>query len=236
MWKRLPLKWKVFSIILIFAGISGVISHYFFPRYLGLVWLFFYIIPSNSFIPFPHEPAILYYGKIYGAWVTTIVATVPTVIACYLDYAVLTPLFDRTRLGNIRQANLYQRTLYYFNKAPFLTNTIAALSPVPFYPVRILSISSGYSAWKYTTAVVLGRIPRYFFLAAMGDLFQVPNWFIGLFFILIGISFLYQRYSLSQSRKPSPVAPQRVTPAAPQEPLYQSSYEYQASTNTEGFK
>jgi len=165
MWKRLSLKWKFFSIILLLAGVSGIISHYFFPRYTGLVWLFFYIIPSNSFIPFPHEPAILYYGKMYGALLTTIVATVPTIIACYLDYAVLTPLFDRTRLGNIRHSTIYQRTLYYYQKAPFFTNMLAAISPVPFYPVRILSISSGYSAWKYTTAVVMGRVPRYLFLA-----------------------------------------------------------------------
>ncbi len=232
MWKRLPLKWKVFGIILLLAGISGIISYYYFPRYTGLVALFFYIIPSNSFIPFPHEPAVLYYGKIYGAWLTTLVATIPTIIACYLDYAVLTPLFDRTRLGNIRQAALYQRTLYYFNKAPFLTNAIAALSPVPFYPVRILSISSGYSAWKYTTAVVMGRVPRYFFLAAMGDLFQVPNWFIGLFFVIIGISFLYQRYSLRQTRSTAAPSHRSASPVLTEEAIY-SPYEYSASPNTD---
>ncbi len=232
MWNRLPLKWKFMSVILILAGISGVISYYVFPQYLGLVALFFYIIPSNSFIPFPHEPAILYYGKIYGPFLTTLVATVPTIIACYLDYAALTPLFDRTRLGNIRNTRLYQRTLHYYNKAPFLTNALAALSPVPFYPVRILSISSGYSAWKYTTAVVLGRIPRYFFLAAMGNILQIPNWIIGLFFVLIGFSFLYQRLSIKKHQGTVPnVQNDGLKDVA--EPAIVPSLEYSPTSNSD---
>ncbi len=229
MWKRLSLKWKFFSIILLLAGVSGIISHYFFPRYMGLVWLFFYIIPSNSFIPFPHEPAILYYGKMYGALLTTIVATVPTIIACYLDYAVLTPLFDRTRLGNIRHSTIYQRTLYYYQKAPFFTNMLAAISPVPFYPVRILSISSGYSAWKYTTAVVMGRVPRYFFLAMMGDIFQIPNWFIALFFGILVFSFLHQRQAM---RRPKPASEAPISSPVEDDVLL-PTYEYSPSANTE---
>ncbi len=233
MWKRLSLKWKFFSIILLLAGVSGIISHYFFPRYMGLVWLFFYIIPSNSFIPFPHEPAILYYGKIYGALLTTIVATVPTIIACYLDYAVLTPLFDRTRLGNIRHSTIYQRTLYYYQKAPFFTNMLAAISPVPFYPVRILSISSGYSAWKYTTAVVMGRVPRYFFLAMMGDIFQIPNWFIALFFVILVVSFLHQRQAMRRQKPASETPISSVDSSPVEDDVLLPSYEYSPSANTE---
>ncbi len=183
MLRNLPKKWKFILATLTAASIAGVTTYLFFPKYIGLVLLFFYIIPSNSFIPFPHEPAIIYYGKIFGPAVTTLTATLPTIIACVIDYAVLTPVFNRTRLSKIRNSGIYQKTVDYYYKAPFLTNFIAALSPVPFYPIRILSVSTGYPLWKYTTAIVLGRVPRYYFLALFGALLNIPNWVIALFFL-----------------------------------------------------
>ncbi len=176
-------RWKWILSILALAAMIGALAFRYLPEYLGLVWLFFYIIPSNSFIPFPHEPAIIYYGKIYGPFITTLTALVPTIIACYIDYEVLTPAFDRTQLRKIKHTRIYRKTLHYFSKAPFFTNAFAALSPVPFYPVRILSISSGYPASRYTLAVLLGRLPRYFILAYGGAALDVPNGLILLIFV-----------------------------------------------------
>ncbi len=195
MWQRLPLKWKFILIILAVATLTGIITYIYFPPFLGLIFLFFYIIPSNSFIPFPHEPAIIYYGKIYGPFLTTLVATLPTVIACILDYAVLSPVFSRTRLRKIKETRIYRKTAYYFSKAPFVTNMVAALSPVPFYPVRILSIASEYPLWKYTLAVASGRIPRYYFLALSGVFFNIPNWFIAIFFLSLVSAEVLRRIS-----------------------------------------
>ncbi|NOX37351.1 MAG: VTT domain-containing protein [Calditrichaeota bacterium] len=206
------LRWKWIFITLSLAAVVGAVTFRFFPEYVGLVWLFFYIIPSNSFIPFPHEPAIIYYGKLYGPMLTTLTALVPTIIACYIDYEVLTPAFDRTRLGKIRHTRVYRKTLYYFSKAPFFTNAFAALSPVPFYPVRILSISSGYPAYKYTLAVLLGRLPRYFILAYGGAALNVPNGVILLFFIGILISIAIQRW-----RKPATASPEMAFVLEPAE-------------------
>lgn len=190
---NLSKKWQFVILALFLATISGIITYFVYPRYIGLVFLFFYIIPSNSFIPFPHEPAIIYYGKIFGPFVTTITATIPTIIACIIDYAVLTPVFSRTRLSKIKNTKIYQKTVHYYHKAPFLTNMFAALSPVPFYPVRVLSVASGYPLWKYTTAVLGGRIPRYYFLALFGAVLNIPNWLIAAFFISLITAPLYRR-------------------------------------------
>ncbi len=208
--RQFSLKWKLIIVILALATFWGVISYLYIPRMLGLVVLFFYIIPSNSFIPFPHEPAIIFYGKIYGPYLTTLAAIIPTTIACIIDYAVLTPVFTRTRLARIKQTGIYQKTVYYYEKAPFLTNFVAALSPVPFYPVRILSVASGYPMWKYTTAVVTGRIPRYFFLAVTGAILNVPNWFIALFFLSLVSAPLYKKFSSWKRRRQMGTAPDVV--------------------------
>jgi len=193
MLRKLPKKWKFIISTLTIATLTGIITYFYYPKYIGLVFLFFYIIPSNSFIPFPHEPAIIYYGKIFGPLLTTLTATIPTIIACIIDYAVLTPVFTRTRLSKIKDTGIYKKTVHYFNKAPFFTNLIAALSPVPFYPVRILSVASQYPLWKYTTAIALGRIPRYYFLALFGALLNIPNWVIALFFLSLVSGELYRQ-------------------------------------------
>ncbi len=201
MLRKIPKNWKFLLSTLAIATLAGTYVYFFIPHYKGLVFLFFYIIPSNSFVPFPHEPAIIYYGKIFGPVATTITATLPTIIACMIDYAVLLPVFSRTRLAKIRETGIYRKTVNYYEKAPFLTNFIAALSPVPFYPVRILSVASGYPMWKYTAAVVLGRIPRYYFLALFGALLKVPNWIIGIFFLSLVSGELFRQISKRRAKR-----------------------------------
>ncbi len=190
---RFTIKWNFVIFSLLVATMAGVVVYNLFPDYVGLVSLFFYIIPSNSFIPFPHEPAIIYYGKMYGPTITTLTAIIPTIIACIIDYAVLTPVFTRTRLRTMKESGIYKKLIYYYDKAPFLTNFFAALSPVPFSPVRILSVASAYPLWKYSCSVVLGRIPRYYFLAFSGTLLNIPNWVILIFFVSLITIPLYQR-------------------------------------------
>ncbi|GAB4371740.1 MAG: hypothetical protein Kow0042_14630 [Calditrichia bacterium] len=204
MFATIPNRWKFILITCTAATLFGILTYFFFPKYTELVLLFFYIIPSNSFIPFPHEPAIIYYGKIYGPLLTTLTALIPTIIACIIDYAVLTPIFTRTRLAKIKDTRLFRRTTHYYRKAPFLTNLIAAFSPVPFYPVRILSVASDYPLWKYTTAVVTGRLPRYYLLSLSGALLNIPNWVVTLFFISLVCGALYSKIS---SKSPEPVLP-----------------------------
>lgn len=218
MWGKLPSKWKFIIVSLLMATLGGIYCYFYQPKYLGLTFLFFYIIPSNSFIPFPHEPAIIYYGKIFGPLLTTITAIVPTIIACVIDYAVLTPVFSRTRLSRLKETKIYRKTVFYYRKAPFFTNLFAALSPVPFYPVRILSVASGYPLWKYTTAVVAGRAPRYYFLALFGMLFKIPNWVIGFFFISLVSAEISRRLSKKKKTKKVPVFNENLE-IVPQESL-----------------
>ncbi len=206
MFSRLPGRWKFVVLSLLIATMCGAVLYRISPQHLGLIFLFFYIIPSNSFIPFPHEPAIIYYGKIFGPFLTTLTATIPTVIACIIDYAVLAPVFSRTRLSRIKTTSVYLKTVHYFHKAPFLTNFIAALSPLPFYPVRILSVASNYPLWKYTLSVVTGRIPRYYFLALFGAVLRIPNWIILLFFVSLISMPLYRRLTSRRAEAELPPA------------------------------
>lgn len=198
--KHLSLKWYFVILSLLIASLLGIVVYYLYPEFMGLVFLFFYIIPSNSFIPFPHEPAIIYYGKIFGPLLTTLTAIIPTILACIFDYAVLTPVFFRTGVSRMKDSRLYQKIIHYYYKAPFLTNFFAAISPIPFYPIRILSVSSAYPLWKYTTSVVLGRIPRYYILALFGALLEIPNWIILFFFFSLVSVPIYRKLNSLRKR------------------------------------
>jgi len=179
MWKKWIQQYRWFWAWGFFSLLATFVVWWHYPEYWELVGYYFYMVPGNSFLALPHEPVVIYIGKKFGIWFSILVAIPPTIVACYLDYIVLTPLFQRTRLGRFRNSRLYLKTLSYFRKAPFLTNVVFALSPLPFYPVRILSIASGYSRWRYSLAITLGRIPRYYFLAMFGRVLNVPDWVLG---------------------------------------------------------
>jgi len=54
----------------------------------------------------------------------------------------------------------------------------AALTPVPFYPFKFLSIASKYSQIRYLAALFSGLFPRYSFKAAIGNRISIPNWIL----------------------------------------------------------
>lgn len=151
----------------------------------------FYLLASTSFIALPHEPVLLYYGKQFGIYLPLLYSIIPTILGCYIDYAVLGPVLRHKKLSNIRDSNITKKLIGFFQISPFSTIFLSALSPLPFYPVRIVSIVSDYSAKKYVLAVLLGRLPRFFVLSAGGRILGFTNAEILLIFSPILIWYLW---------------------------------------------
>jgi len=158
----------------------------------GETWLpyIYYLVISTSFIAIPHEPMLFYYGKLYGPYLATFFAIIPTVTGCYIDYLILSSILNHKRLDSIKDNIIYKKALKYFNKFPFITILVAAFSPVPFYPIRLLSISSKYSANRYASAVLIGRIPRYLILALGGKILKIEDEYIILIFVITFIWYI----------------------------------------------
>lgn len=181
----------LFLLILGAFSVASAFTLIIFPEFQDLVIFFFYILASNSFLGLPHEPLVIYYGKLYPIYIPVLVAIVPTILGCMVDYAVLTPVLKSRYLRRFRQHPFYLKAVRYFKKFPFITLSVFAISPVPFWPVRILSIASHYPLPKYATAVTLGRIPRYALLALGGMTLNIPDWLIvTIFFIMISLPFI----------------------------------------------
>ena len=157
------------SALLLPASLCTLLVWRFLPHWWELSAFFWYSIPGNSFILLPHEPGVLYAGTLYNTAVVALVGGLATIPASTIDYQ----LFKRAlRLGfmaQVRQSRLSDFARRAFSIQPWWTTVMFAFSPIPFYPVRIAAPLSDYPATRYVTAVLIGRVPRYFLLAWGGD-------------------------------------------------------------------
>jgi len=64
-----------------------------------LVKLYYYTIISNDYISiFPHETAIIFYGKLYPIMVVSLIAGIGSVIAGFIDYETFLPILHHTKV------------------------------------------------------------------------------------------------------------------------------------------
>jgi uncharacterized membrane protein YdjX (TVP38/TMEM64 family) len=71
-----------------------------------------------------------------------------------------------------------------------LTLVIAGFSPLPFFLFKFFAFSVQYPLWKYLSAVMIGRFPRYFLLAWAGLALDIANEVLIGVFILIFLAYM----------------------------------------------
>jgi len=149
----------------------------------GLLWLFFYSIPANAAISvFPHEPAVVFCGQHFPAILIALVAAAGNLAAGWVDYHFFTPLLKMKFAKGYKKTKTYNKTLQWFNRAPFWVVVLFALTPLPFYVVKFFVFSSGYSMPRYIAAILVGRLPRFYLLALAGHFLKIPTWVMIIFF------------------------------------------------------
>lgn len=152
--------------------------------------LFFYSFPSEFLIAtVPHEPVLLYFGKFYHPITVALVAIPSTLLTEMLNYSTFKYITDLKIFTQLREKKVVQKTVQFFNKAPFLTLWVVGITPVPFYPLRFLVVLAKYPKLKYILAVLLSRFPRFIILAYIGHTIKIPDYLlIVLFVALIAIA------------------------------------------------
>ena|SRR5687768_15328856 len=137
--------------------------------------LFFGAFVTNVAIAFaPHEPLVIWFGKELGIVPTAIVATLGTVFACWIDRRFLFPLILRKHIRPER--GLMAKMFAAFDRAPFSILALSGLTPLPFWPFKVLAVTSAYPTSKFLAAVAAGRLPRYLLLAWCGHAVPFPPW------------------------------------------------------------
>ncbi len=175
--RRSPRFWVLVSTLLP-ALVCTLLAWAYASSLWQLVLYFWYSIPSNSFVYLPNEPGVLFAAAVYSPWVVAVVGGVATMIACIIDYAVIKRVFEFQQVARVKQTGIYKKAIQCFYWRPWPTIAVLAVTPLPFYPVRVLAPSSGYPLWRYTSASVIGRSCRYYLLAIGGSWMHVPPQFL----------------------------------------------------------
>ena len=108
-------------------------------------------------------------------------------VGSWIDIMVLGTFFSHDKIVEFKErSKVYKIVERFFNQTPFWTMIFAALTPVPFYPFRVIGIFSGYVRWKYVLSTFIGRTPRYYILAWLGNRYSIETrYIILLFFIML---------------------------------------------------
>jgi membrane protein YqaA with SNARE-associated domain len=142
----------------------------------GLLILFFYCFPSEFLIaPLPHEPILLYFGKVYPAFTVAAVSVAGTVLVEALNYHAFGFVADARPLRRVVHSRWIARAVALFQRWPFLTLCFFSLAPVPFYPFRFLVVLARYPLPRYLVAIFVSRAPRFYLLALLGSAVRLPD-------------------------------------------------------------
>lgn len=173
-----PRVWVMGGVMLALAIVALVLMLQDFST-SSYLYLAFYAIPANSAISvFPHEPVVIWYGTVGNIWWTALAASAGTLVAGFLDHSVFVPVMNLKGMTGYKEKAWYKKAARLFMKYPFAVIVVTGFTPIPFFPFKFLSFSLHYPLWKYLTALLLGRFPRYALLAWIGYVIRVPTWLL----------------------------------------------------------
>lgn len=180
----------VFGALLVLVGAVAVCLRVFRANVHPQLVLFLYSIPANSAVSvFSHEVALYDYGSHQPILLTTLSATLGTIVAAWLDWNVFVPLLDVEKVTKYRGNRLYRYCIERFARAPFLVIVVTGFTPIPFFPFKFLAFSMKYPLARYLAAVTIARAPRYLLLAWLGKTFRIPEWvLLALFLALLAFA------------------------------------------------
>lgn len=174
-----------FAMALLVVAMFGALLVLLVPALSGLYLFCIYSMPANSMVPVPHEPGLLFFAKYYDPLWVAIAGTLGSGVAAFADYEIVERAFRLPRIALTKESHFYQRCTRWFMRAPFLTTVLFSFTPLPILVVRVLAPAAGYSVWRYVTAMMLGRLPRFYLVAALGAAFPIPTWILVLLFVVL---------------------------------------------------
>ena len=139
-----------------------------------------------TLIPLPTPPYVIALGKVFDPGIVALIGAIGNCIAAFAEYRSLLWLFSKTELQQRVEANrIFQRFSYYFQRMAFVCLVFTGFTPIPFEPFRFAAILARYNLSLYLLAVFLGRFPRYYLIALIGEQFQIPTRYLIILLIIL---------------------------------------------------
>jgi uncharacterized membrane protein YdjX (TVP38/TMEM64 family) len=128
--------------------------------------------PLAVFMPAAYEPILAHFGGLYPPVEVAALGTLADLLVEYVDYHVFRALCSGGRVRQALQHAMVQRAIRWFNRAPFLTTFVFALTPLPDSAIRLVAPVAGYPVGRYLLAMGLGRFPNFLLFAAAGTVWH----------------------------------------------------------------
>ena len=160
------------------AGV-GIVLASFVPPASELAVLFSLALlangPFSMFLPATVEPMVMVFARLYPWTVVAGITTLSAVVAEYFDYRIFTGILMSKQLERMRESRMARFIVWMFGKSPFLAVVMGALTPLPFWLVRISAVLSGYPVSRFLVATAVGRFPRFLVYAAIAGVLPVTT-------------------------------------------------------------
>jgi ribonucleoside-triphosphate reductase len=170
--------WRWFGLALAGSGAAALPLLLIAPSLSALFLFLLWSIPSNSLLPIPYEPGLLYFAQLYPPLWVTAAGLVGAAISCTTDSALVEAALRHPRVRRAREGRVFQWAIRNFKRQPFWTVFLFSMVPLPVYVVRVLAPAAGYPLPRYTAAIVLGRAPGFYLVALVGDALRLPVWLV----------------------------------------------------------
>lgn len=146
---------------------------------MPLVWLAIIGIPANSplgpVMPTLFEPFVMEVAKYNAPLLVTTVATGVYVYMEFVNWYVYGWILNWDRFNALPEKRWIKWGVSKFARFPFMTILFFAATPVPFWVVRCLAILKKYPLGIFLVATAIGRFPRFYMYAWLGDKLLVPT-------------------------------------------------------------
>lgn len=190
---RWVLLWET---LLILSGL-GLGAMLLVPALRIPITFFLLAIPSSTFIlVFPHEPLIFAYAHQLNPALLGVLSGSGAAIAAAIDYQAFHQLLEARRLQPLKQIRIYRYAVRWFGVAPTWTTWLFFLLPLPDHVIRVLAPAAEMPRARYIAAVGLGRAPRGYALAVLGQNLNYPWWapvLLGVLLVSLGVLPLLKR-------------------------------------------
>jgi len=159
---------------------------------LGLVdsmpTFFIFMSIATSFVPIPDFPVILNLAGsgAHPAWLIALVGGLGTCVAGLIDYWVVTQFRRLKSIERLLEHRRYRIAEHYFRKVAFLSIVASGfLVFIPFDPFKLLAATARYDKYKYVAAIFIGRAPRYYLTAVLGEAVRFHPALLGATFLIL---------------------------------------------------
>lgn len=153
-------------------GVAGLLLVGLFPGTGAVVGLGIYTIwiagPLSPFFPAGLEPILMLFGRVYPPLLIGAVATAGALYVELFNFHLYGKILELDALRPVRSNRVLRWLARVFGKAPFFAVWFTAMTPLPYWGVRVLALLSGYPFRPYLAATALGRLPKFWFFAALG--------------------------------------------------------------------